>query len=210
MVERSPGAAAALQSAAVTEPAKIRATIEESIATKQRLLERCVPAIQALCDLAVATLRGGGKILLCGNGGSSCDAAHAAGELVGWFEHKNRPGYAAIALGHQTPALTAIGNDAGYEHVFRREVEAIGRAGDLLVGITTSGGSKNVVLAMQQARAMGLKTAVLCGEKRGAAVDLADVAVQVPSGNTARIQESHLVCVHALCAAVEDALGGAR
>ena len=194
----------------MTDAAKIRATIEESIATKQRLAAQCVPAIQALCDLAVATLRAGGKILLCGNGGSSCDAAHAAGELVGWFEHKNRPGYAAIALGHQTPALTAIGNDAGYEHVFRREVEAIGRAGDLLIGITTSGGSKNVVAAMQQARAMGLKTALLCGEKRGAAVELADVAVQVPSSNTARIQESHLVCVHALCAAVEDALGGSR
>lgn len=187
--------------------AKIRAAIDESIATKQRLAAQCLPAILRLCEVAIGTLRRGGKILLCGNGGSSCDAAHAAGELVGWFEKKQRPGYAAIALGHQVPALTAIGNDAGYEHVFAREVEAIGRAGDLLIGITTSGGSKNVVLALQKARALGLTTAVLCGEKRGAAVDLAEVAVQVPSGNTARIQESHLVCVHVLCAAIEDALG---
>ena len=186
--------------------AKIRAAFEDSIATKQRALASCLPSLIRLCELAVATLRGGGKILLCGNGGSSCDAAHAAGELVGWFEQKQRRPYAAIALGHQVPTLTAIGNDAGYEHVFAREVEALGRPGDLLIGITTSGGSKNVVQALRQARAMSLATAVLCGEKRGAAVDLADVAVQVPSTNTARIQESHLVCVHVLCAAVEEAL----
>lgn len=185
----------------------LRLSIEESIATKRRLLDHCLPAIQTLCEQAVTTLRAGGKILLCGNGGSSCDAAHAAGELVGWFEVKQRRAYAAIALGQQVPTLTAIGNDAGYEHVFSREVEAIGRAGNLLIGFTTSGGSKNVIAAMQKARTMGLATAVLCGEKRGATLDHADVAVQVPSLNTARIQESHLVCVHVLCAAVEEALG---
>ncbi|MBM4062123.1 MAG: SIS domain-containing protein [Planctomycetes bacterium] len=189
------------------DEAKIRATFEASIATKQRLLAQCLPSLKRLCDLAVATLRGGGKILLCGNGGSSCDAAHAAGELVGWFEQKQRRAYAAVALGQQVPTLTAIGNDAGYEHVFAREVEAIGRPGDLLVGFTTSGGSKNVVAALRQAKAAGLATAVLCGEQRGAALEFADVAVQVPSANTARIQESHLVCVHVLCAAVEQALG---
>lgn len=186
--------------------AKIRATIGESIATKQALLDRAVPGIVALCELAITTLRGGGKILFCGNGGSSCDAAHAAGELVGWFEKKQRGPCAAIALGQSVPTLTAIGNDAGYEHVFAREVEAVGRPGDLLIGFTTSGGSKNVVAALRQAKAMGIATAVLCGEKRGAALEHADVAVQVPSTNTARIQESHLVCVHVLCAAVEDAL----
>lgn len=186
--------------------AKIRATIEDSIATKQALLAQATASLAALCSLAIATLRGGGKILLCGNGGSSCDAAHAAGELVGWFEKKQRPPYAAIALGQSVPTLTAIGNDAGYEHVFAREVEAIGRAGDLLIGLTTSGGSKNVVAALRQARSMGLSTALLCGEKRGAAIDHSDVAVHVPSGNTARIQECHLVCVHVVCAAVEEAL----
>lgn len=187
--------------------AKIRAVVEESIATKQRLLVQCLPSLSRLCDVAIATLRGGGKILLCGNGGSSCDAAHAAGELVGWFEQKQRRAYAAVALGHQVPTLTAIGNDAGYEQVFAREVEALGRPGDLLIGFSTSGGSKNVVAALQKAKSMGLATAVLCGEKRGAVLDHADVAVQVPSTNTARIQESHLVCVHVLCAAVEEALG---
>jgi D-sedoheptulose 7-phosphate isomerase len=187
--------------------AAIRRAIEDSIATKQRLAAECLPSVVRLCELAVTALRAGNKILLCGNGGSSCDAAHAAGELVGWFEHKQRPGYAAIALGQQVPTLTAIANDAGYEHVFARELQAIGRTGDLLIGITTSGGSRNVVAALQQARSMGIATAVLCGEKRGAALELADVAVQVPSGNTARIQESHLLCVHVLCAAVEQALG---
>ncbi len=187
--------------------AKLRATIEESIATKRRFLDTCAPSLQALCEAAVAALQGGGKIMLCGNGGSSCDAAHAAGELVGWFEHKERPGYAAVALGHQVPALTAVANDSGYEQVFAREVEAIGKPGDLLIGITTSGGSKNVVAAMAKAKEMGIRSAVLCGERRGATAELADVAVHVPSTNTARIQECHLVCVHAMCAAVEDALG---
>lgn len=187
--------------------AKIQATIQESIATKQRFLDQCTPSLRSLCELAVGTLQRGGKILLCGNGGSSCDAAHAAGELVGWFETKQRRAYAAIALGQQVPTLTAIGNDAGYEHVFAREVEAIGRPGDLLIGFTTSGGSKNVVAALRQARSQGLATAVLCGEKRGAALEFADCAVLVPSTNTARIQECHLVCVHIMCAACEAALG---
>jgi D-sedoheptulose 7-phosphate isomerase len=187
--------------------AQVKATLEESIATKQRLLASCVPDIVALCDLAVATLRGGGKILLCGNGGSSCDAAHAAGELVGWFEAKQRRPYAAIALGQSVPTVTAIANDAGYEHVFAREVEALGRAGDLLVGITTSGSSRNVVAALRQAMSTGLSTAVLCGEKRGPALDHATVSVRVPSANTARIQECHLAVVHIVCAAVEEALG---
>jgi D-sedoheptulose 7-phosphate isomerase len=186
--------------------AVLQQTIEDSIATKQRLLAQCLPNIAALCDAAVACLQQGGKILLCGNGGSSCDAAHAAGELVGWFEKKQRRAYAAVALGHQTPALTAIGNDAGYEHVFAREVQAIGRPGDLLIGITTSGGSRNVLLAMEEARRIGMRTALMCGEKKGACLPLADVAVQVPSANTARIQESHLVVVHMMCAAVEAAM----
>ncbi len=185
------------------DTSKIRASFEASIATKQRVLENCLPDLARLCELAIETLRAGGKIMLCGNGGSSCDAAHAVGELVGWFEKKQRPGYAAIALGHQIPSLTAIGNDAGFEQIFAREVEAIGRPGDLLIGITTSGGSKNVVAALQRGKAMNLRTAVLCGEERGAAVEHADVAVHVPSTNTARIQEIHILIGHLLCAGVE-------
>lgn len=186
----------------------LRRAIEESIATKRALADRCLPEIGRLCERAVAVLRAGGKLMFCGNGGSSCDAAHAAGELVGWFEHKQRPPFAAVALGHEVPSLTAIGNDAGFEHVFARQVEAIGRQGDLLVGITTSGGSRNVVAALRTARAHGIGTALLCGGRRGAALEHADLAVQVPSANTARIQESHLMIVHLLCAAVEAALAG--
>jgi D-sedoheptulose 7-phosphate isomerase len=188
----------------------LQQSIEESIATKQRLLQTCLPQIQALCELAIRTLRQGGKIMFCGNGGSSCDAAHAAGELVGWFEEKNRRGYAAIALGHETPALTAIANDQSYEVVFARQLEALGRKGDLVIGYSTSGGSKNVVAALRKARELGIATGAFLGQKIGACSELADVAVQVPSLNTARIQESHLLCTHLLCASIEQALGDHR
>lgn len=184
----------------------ILAAIEESIATKQRLRDACGDQIRQLCELAVRCLRDGGKIMFCGNGGSACDAAHAAGELVGWFEHKKRRGFAAIALGHEVPTLTAVGNDAGFVEVFARQLEALGRKGDLLVGISTSGSSKNVVCAMERARSLGIPAAALVGEKGGPVAELAQVAVRVPSGNTARVQESHLLCVHILCQAVEAAL----
>lgn len=181
--------------------------IRESIATKERLLASSLPQIDELCRRAIASLRAGGKLLFCGNGGSSCDAAHAAGELIGWFEKRDRPGYAAIALGHEVPSLTAIGNDAGFEHVFARQLRAIGRPEDLLVGISTSGGSPNVLRAIEAAREIGMGVAVLVSTRPGPMADRADVAVQVPSTNTARTQESHLLCVHILCAAIEEALG---
>ena len=186
--------------------AGIEDAVAESIATKQRFLSECVVALDDLCRLAIGTLRRGGKLMFCGNGGSSCDAAHAAGELVGWFEKKQRPGYPAIALGHEVPTLTAIGNDAGFEFVFERQLRAIGRSDDLLVGISTSGSSRNVVRAMEAAAEMGIATAALVSTRQGPMIELADVAVRVPSENTARIQECHLLCVHVLCAAIEDAL----
>lgn len=186
------------------DEATLRATFLSSIETKQRFVASALPALQRLCELAVATLRGGGKILLCGNGGSSCDAAHAAGELVGWFERKDRPPYAAIALGHEVPALTAIANDSGYEQVFARQVEALARPGDLVVGFSTSGGSKNVLRALETARKLGVATAALTGQRGGPIAELADHCVRVPSTETPRIQESHLLCVHLLCAAVEQ------
>ena len=113
--------------------------IRESIATKERLLEQCLDQIEALNQAAIAALSGGGKLMFCGNGGSSCDAAHAAGELIGWFENRERPGLAAVALGHEVPYLTAIGNDIGFEYIFERPLRAIGKPGDLLIGISTSG-----------------------------------------------------------------------
>ncbi len=187
--------------------AALHAAIRESIATKERLLWACTADLLRLCELAIRTLRGGGKLLFCGNGGSACDAAHAAGELVGWFEKKQRRPYAAIALGHETPALTAIGNDAGFEHVFARQLEALGRPGDLWIGISTSGSSKNVLRAGETARRLGISCAALVSERGGPIADLAEVAIRVPSKETPRIQESHLLCVHILCAAIEEALG---
>ena len=184
---------------------RIQAAIEESIATKQLLADRCQEDIRGLCEMAVNCLRRGGKLMFCGNGGSSCDAAHAVGELVGWFEHKDRMGFAAIALGHEIPTVTAVSNDIGFSQIFARQVEALGRKGDLLVGISTSGSSANVVQAMEAARKMEIDVAALASEQLGPVVDLAQVAVRVPSENTARIQESHLLCVHILCQAVEIA-----
>ena len=184
----------------------IRASIQASIQTKELLLEDCVADIQALCEAAVQTLRGGGKLFFCGNGGSACDAAHAAGELVGWFERKDRKGYAAIALGHELPTLTAVANDVGFTEVFARQLNALGRPEDMLIGISTSGSSPNVIKALEAAQAMGMKTGALVSVRPGPMADLAEIAVRVPSENTARIQESHLLCVHMLCAAVEQAV----
>lgn len=183
-----------------------RAAIEESIATKQRFLAQCLPEIEALCSAAIDTLKGGGKLMFCGNGGSSCDAAHAAGELIGWFLRKDRDGYPAIALGHEVPALTAVGNDAGYEFVFARQVTALGRPEDMLIGISTSGGSKNVVEAMLAAQQKGIRCGALISTQGGRMAELAEVSVKVPSDETPRIQESHLLCVHLLCAAIEAEL----
>jgi D-sedoheptulose 7-phosphate isomerase len=188
--------------------AALERQIQDSLATKERLLGRCLDDIEALCELAAAALRGGGKLLFCGNGGSACDAAHAVGELIGWFEDKHRDGIPAIALGHEVPTLTAIANDAGYEHVFARQVKALGRPGDLLIGISTSGGSRNVVRAMEVARECGIRTAGLVSERGGRIAELADVAVRVPSSSTPRIQESHLLVVHLLCAWLEGSGSG--
>jgi D-sedoheptulose 7-phosphate isomerase len=188
------------------DPAALRASIEDSIATKQRFLARCLPDVERLCRAALLCIERGGTIFFCGNGGSSCDAAHAVGELVGWFEHKQRPPYPAVALGHEVPTMTAISNDVGYEHVFARQLEALGKPKDLLVGLSTSGNSKNVIAAVEVAKRIGMATAALTGEKESRLSALADVCVRVPATNTARIQESHLLCMHLLCASVENGM----
>lgn len=165
-------------------------------------------AVQACAD----TLRTGGKILLCGNGGSAADTQHIAAELVGRFVGERRA-LAAIALTTDSSALTAIANDYGYDHVFARQVAGLGRPGDLLVGISTSGTSPNVLAAMREARTMGLRTVALAGKDGGPLAVEADHAIVVPSTVTARIQEAHILIGHALCAGIERALGlegGAR
>ncbi len=151
------------------------------------------------------TLQGGGKILLCGNGGSAADAQHLAAELVGRFQAE-RHGLSAIALTTDTSVLTSIANDYGYNEVFRRQVEAVGCPGDLLIAMSTSGESENVCAAVAAARLSGIYTVAMCGAGNSRLAALADIALRIASEVTARIQEAHLFCGHVLCACVEAAL----
>ncbi len=160
----------------------------------------------ALAAAAISALRAGGKLLFCGNGGSAADSQHLATELTVRFE-TNRRGLPAIALTTDSSTLTAAGNDFGYERVFSRQVEALGRPGDLLVALSTSGNSPNVVEALKAARALGLVTACLTGHGGGriAKDGLADHCLVVPGANTARAQEVHIFLGHLLCAAIDAA-----
>jgi len=168
------------------------------------------PAVEAIArasETLVHVLRAGGQVLVFGNGGSAADAQHLAAELVGRYE-RDRRGYPAVALTTDPSIVTAVSNDYGFEAVFARQVEALGRAGDLAIGITTSGDSPNVVRGLETAKARGLQTIALTGRDGGAAGRLADVHVNVPAAVTARVQEAHIVVVHLLCAAVERELEG--
>ena len=173
-------------------------------------LRGLAPSMDAIGQRLLAALRSGGKILLCGNGGSAADAQHIAAELVGRFAHARR-GLPAIALTTDSSALTSIGNDFGFEQVFARQVEALARAEDMLIGISTSGNSRNVVEAVKVARAMGVTTVGLLGGSGGALKDLVDNALIVPSSETARIQECHILIGHIWCAMIDEAFqeGGA-
>lgn len=159
-----------------------------------------------LVSVCAAAVRAGNKIMLFGNGGSASDAQHLATELTVRYV-KDRAPIAAIALNTDTSALTAIGNDLGFDHLFARQVEALGRPGDVVIGITTSGNSPNVLLALEAARAMGIVPAALSGRGGGRLVGLADPLVVVPSTVTARIQEMHITLGHMLCGALERELG---
>lgn len=160
--------------------------------------------IKKACETAVATLKAGSKILLCGNGGSAADAQHIAAELTGRYKTE-RGALAGIALTTDTSALTAIGNDYGYEFVFSRQLEALGREGDLLIAISTSGNSGNVVKALELARKIGIKTIGLSGRTGGAMNELCELNLVVPSNDTPRIQEMHIMIGHIICQAIDDA-----
>ena len=163
------------------------------------------PDVERAASILVEALQNGGRVLLCGNGGSASDAQHIAAELVGRLG-RERPGIPAEALTVNPSTLTALSNDYGYELVFARQVEAVGRPGDVLVGLSTSGGSANVVAAIQAARAVGIRTIAMTGAAGGAVADASDVAVRAPSDSTQRIQELHIAIGHTLCEVVEDAL----
>ena len=182
----------------------LESNVEAGIAALASL--RTVAAdFSAATDAMVAALRPGMKILACGNGGSAADAAHFMTELLCRFKD-DRPSLPGVALTNDGSFLTAAANDYGFDHVFSRQVEGLGRAGDVLVGISTSGNSGNVNTAPRVAREKGLVTVSLLGRDGGAANGLADIEIIVPSDITARIQEAHQVLIHAFCEAIEKQL----
>jgi D-sedoheptulose 7-phosphate isomerase len=187
-------------------PAFFRSEFGEHEAVLKATLAQCEEPFLRLIDAALAAIRGGGKILFFGNGGSAADAQHLATELTVRYV-KDRAPIAAVALTTDSSALTAIGNDLGFEQLFARQVQAIGRAGDLALGISTSGRSRNVIVALEAARAMGIAAAALSGGDGGLLRGLADPLVVVPSRTTARIQEMHILLGQMLCGALERELG---
>lgn len=182
--------------------------IIKSIETKKLLLENdsVLQKTVEVVDIILAALRNGNKVILAGNGGSAADAQHIAAEFVSRFEFDRDP-LAAIALTTDTSILTAIGNDYGYEHLFSRQLRAIGKAGDIFIGISTSGNSKNVLAGVNACKSLGIISVGLTGNK-GAMLDICDHIISIPSGNTARIQESHILIGHSICSMVESGFFG--
>ena len=184
------------------------AFVAQLLAETARLHEASMPTAgpaAAAVDAMLKALRGGGRILACGNGGSATDAQHFAGELVGRFE-RERKAMAAIALTADTSILTALANDYDYRLVFARQVEALGRPGDVVLGISTSGGSANVLAAFESAKAGGLTTVAMTGRDGGAVGRAADIHINVATPSTARAQEVHRTLLHAICALIEREL----
>ncbi len=182
----------------------IKNYIEKSIETKRNILEneKTISQIRDVSLVIAESLKNGGKVLICGNGGSAADSQHIAAEFVNRFYY-DRPGLAAMALTVDTSILTAIGNDYGYEKIFSHQVQAYAKKGDVLIGISTSGSSKNVVNAILEAKNKGVYTVGLTGEKKGLIFDNADVTINIPSAETPIIQESHIMTGHIICALVE-------
>lgn len=185
----------------------IIAKIEEARAVSTRMLAdtRLLGAVAAAARACIACMQSGGKLLLAGNGGSAADAQHIAGEFVSRFEF-DRPGMAAVALTTDTSILTAIGNDYGYERLFARQVQALGNRGDVFVGYSTSGRSPNILSGFNMARGQGLICIGLTGNRGGPMSELCDHLLEVPSADTPKIQEGHLILGHILCGLVEGAL----
>jgi D-sedoheptulose 7-phosphate isomerase len=185
---------------------RARARMAEAIAVKQQMAEGAI-AEQAVgvARVMLDCLRSGGKVIFFGNGGSAQDAGHLAAELMGRFAF-DRPGLAAISLPDATAAMTAIGNDYSYDEVFARQVLGVGRAGDVVVGLTTSGNSMNVVRALDVAAQAGMTTVALTGEHGGKAASLAQIPIRVPADDTALVQEACLHLGHTICEMVEAAL----
>ena len=187
---------------------RIQQQFRDSIATKQNAISALSPLTAQAVEQMFEAIQSGGKILACGNGGSAADAQHCAAELVGRFE-RERQELGAIALTTDSSILTAIGNDYGYDEVFSKQVRAIGRPEDVLLAISTSGNSKNVILAIEAAKKIGMKIIALTGKGGGKMRDILgqqDVHLCVPTDRTARIQETHLLLLHCLCDGIDHLL----
>lgn len=185
--------------------------INESISVKQKILKDAalVDLLQQVADECIAAYRQGNRVLLAGNGGSAADAQHIAAEFVSRYAF-DRPGLASIAFTTDTSMLTAIGNDYGYEQIFRRQLEANGRQGDIFIGISTSGNSPNIHAALQCARELGIITVGLTGQGGVKMKSYCDYCIQVPSMSTPRIQEAHIMLGHIICGIVEETLFGGQ
>jgi D-sedoheptulose 7-phosphate isomerase len=181
--------------------------LEETGRTLARVREECLDDVAAAAHVLAAALKGGGKVLICGNGGSAADAQHLAAELVGTLTRdRPRPSIPAIALTTDSSILTAVANDYGVERMFARQVEALGSPGDALIAISTSGASENVLAAVEEARGRGLAVVALTGTFGGKLAPMADVAIEVPSDVTAHIQEAHLAVEQLLALLLEREL----
>lgn len=186
---------------------RIQESIEQSIAAKQAILAdgEFLARIQKAADIIIASLQGGGKIHFCGNGGSAADAQHLAAELSGRFYY-DRPPLNAEALHCNTSYLTAVGNDYGYEHIFARLLRGTAKKGDVLIGISTSGNSRNILEAYGVCKDMGISIISMTGETGGKMKEQSDLLLNVPSTDTPRIQESHILIGHIICELVESAI----
>lgn len=190
--------------------ARIHNQFNDSIATKQKALTAMAAPLEAAIRAMVASLKSDGKIMACGNGGSAADSQHFSAELLNRFE-KERPPLAAIALTTDTSTLTSIANDYRYEDVFAKQVQALGRSGDVLLAISTSGNSPNVIEAIKVAHTKGIRVVALTGKQGGKIAGLLtpdDIHLCVPADRTARIQEVHLMCIHCLCDGIDALILG--
>lgn len=185
----------------------IKKILKESIAVKSSILEdpTLVQKINQVTLRCIEAFRQNSKVLFCGNGGSAADAQHLAAEFSGRF-YKDRPPLYAEALHVNTSYLTAVGNDYGFEHIYSRLVKGIGQKGDVLIGLSTSGNSRNIILAFQQAHAIGMTCIGFTGSTGGLLAPESDILINVPSSDTPRIQESHITIGHIICELVEKAL----
>jgi D-sedoheptulose 7-phosphate isomerase len=183
----------------------IRKRVQESIEVKRAFGDDLIERIQNVAVRIIEAYRGGQKVIFMGNGGSAADAQHLAAELVGRFA-KDRTALPALALNANTSSLTAIGNDYAYDQVFSKQIEAFANPGDIVIGISTSGRSKNILEAVKRAKQKGAITVALTGESGGLLKSQADILLNVPSETVARIQEAHILVGHIICELVESAL----